>query len=195
MKTKDNHTTPWACALAFSVVCTFGSAVGSEGPKIPVVPPEHPRLYLRAEHAARLAERLKDPVLAPVVEQLQSQARRSPQSKVEWDAVQYLVAHDTALGRATIEAALPLLQKCELADRQDACRETGRRQVYSRDDRRSIVTTMDIAFKSRNIASVRHEIRTANLRTNDGRQGRTCARGKGRKITQEHVAVGGPVPL
>ena len=33
------------------------------------------------------------------------------------------------LGRATIEAALPLLQKCELADRQDACRETGRMMV------------------------------------------------------------------
>jgi heparin/heparan-sulfate lyase len=119
----------WTNALVFSVFCTLGSAVASEGPRIPAVPPEHPRLYLRAEHAARLGQRVKDPALQTIVEQLQSQAKRSPQSRVEWDAVQYLVTHDAALGRATIESVLPLLQKCELADRQDACRETGRMMV------------------------------------------------------------------
>ncbi len=136
MKTKDSRTVLWTCALAFSVFCIPGSpsgvrgtAVASERPKIPAVPSEHPRLYLRAEHAAQLAQRLKDPVLQTIVEQLQSQAKRSPQSRVEWDAIQYLVTHDAALGRATVEAALPLLQKCELADRQDACRETGRMMV------------------------------------------------------------------
>ena len=119
----------WTNALVFSVLCIIGSAAASEGPRIPAVPPEHPRLYLRAEHAAQWGQRLKDPVLQTIVEQLQSQAKRSPQSRVEWDAIQYLVTHDAALGRATIEAALPLLQKCELADRQDACRETGRMMV------------------------------------------------------------------
>ena len=39
------------------------------------------------------------------------------------------MTHDAKLGRAVIEAALPLLQKCVLADRQDACRETGRMMV------------------------------------------------------------------
>ncbi len=101
----------------------------SNGVRIPVPPAEHPRLYLRAEHVAQLPRRLKDPVLQRAVEGLQAQARRSPQSKVEWDAIQYLVTHDERLGRATIEAALPLLQKCELADRMDACRETGRMMV------------------------------------------------------------------
>ena len=101
----------------------------TDGTRIPVPPAEHPRLYLRAEHVAQLPQRLKDPVLQPAVERLQAQAKRSPQSKVEWDALQYLVTHDAKLGRAVIEAALPLLQKCELADKQDACRETGRMMV------------------------------------------------------------------
>ena len=100
-----------------------------DGTKIPTPPAEHPRLYLRAEHVAQLSQRLKAPVLQRAVQQLETQAKRSSQSKVEWDALQYLVTHDEKLGRATIEATLPLLQKCELAKKQDACRETGRMMV------------------------------------------------------------------
>jgi len=100
-----------------------------DGARIPIPPSEHPRLYLRAEHVAQLPQRLKDPVLQPAVERLQAQAKRAPQSKVEWDALQYLVTRDARLGRDVIDAALPLLQKCVLADRQDACRETGRMMV------------------------------------------------------------------
>jgi heparin/heparan-sulfate lyase len=101
----------------------------TDGVRIPVPPAEHPRLYLRAEHVAQLPQRLKNPVLRPAVERLQSQAKKSAQSKVEWDALQYLATRDAKLGRGTIEAVLPLLQKCVLADRQDACRETGRMMV------------------------------------------------------------------
>ncbi len=99
------------------------------GVRIPTPPAEHPRLYLRAEHVKQLPQRLKEPSLQPAVERMQAYAKRSPQLKVEWDALQYLVTHDTGLGRATIEAVLPLLRKCVLADRQDACRETGRMMV------------------------------------------------------------------
>jgi heparin/heparan-sulfate lyase len=101
----------------------------AEGTRIPVPPAEHPRLYLRAEHVGRLPRRLKDPALAPAVERLQAQAKRSPQSRVEWDALQFLMTRDPKLGRATIEAALPLLQKCELPPVQDGCRVTGRMMV------------------------------------------------------------------
>jgi heparin/heparan-sulfate lyase len=100
-----------------------------DGTRLPLPPAEHPRLYLRAEHVTALPARLKHPVLQPALERLQAQARRSPQLRVEWDALQYLVTRDAKLGRAVIEAALPLLQKCELADRLDACRETGRTMV------------------------------------------------------------------
>lgn len=101
----------------------------ADGIRIPVPPMEHPRLYLRAEHVAQLPQRLKEPVLAPAVERMQDYAGRSPQWRVEWDALQYLATRDAGLGRATIEAALPLLLKCELADKLDACRETGRMMV------------------------------------------------------------------
>jgi hypothetical protein len=125
-------------AFILAVLMTAGFTVSADaqmrwqevdGTRIPVPPAEHPRLYLRAEHVARLPQRLKDPVLQPAVEQLQMQAKRTAQSKVEWDALQYLVTHDAGLGRDVIEATLPLLRECVLADRQDACRETGRMMV------------------------------------------------------------------
>ena len=106
-----------------SVLCTSPVEaemqwVETNGVRIPVRPAEHPR-----------PERLKNPVLQPAIDRLQAYARRSPQSKIEWDALQYLVTHDEELARATIEAVLPLLQECELQDRQDACRQTGRMMV------------------------------------------------------------------
>ncbi|MBM3859610.1 MAG: heparinase [Verrucomicrobia bacterium] len=110
-------------------VCLGADWQTVDGTKIPVLPREHPRLYLRASHAAQLPARLKDPVLQPVVQQLQKLVKRSPQFKVEWDALQYLATKDRSLGRATIEAALPMLQQCELPDQQDACRVTGRMMV------------------------------------------------------------------
>jgi len=125
-------------ALVAAWLAVAGSALAAQtkiqwqetdGVRVPVPPAEHPRLYLRAEHVAQLPQRLKDPALQRAVEGLQAQAKRSPQSKVEWEAIQYLVTHDEKLGRATIEAVLPLLQKCVLADRMDACRETGRMMV------------------------------------------------------------------
>ena len=100
-----------------------------DGTRLPVPPAEHPRLYLRAEHVADLSVRLKHPVLQPAIQRLQAQAERSPQWRAEWDALQYLVTRDVKLGRMVIETVLPLLQKCELANRQDACRETGRMMV------------------------------------------------------------------
>jgi len=122
--------------MAALTAATFTSALAAQvqwqevdGARIPIPPTSHPRLYLRAEQVQRLPQRLQDPVLQRAVEQLQSQAKRSSQSKAEWDAIQYLVTHDEKLGRATIDAALPLLQKCVLANRQDACRETGRMMV------------------------------------------------------------------
>jgi len=45
------------------------------------------------------------------------------------DSLQYLVKPSPAEGRATIDRALALLKRTELADRQDACRETGRMMV------------------------------------------------------------------
>ena len=129
-------TSHWVICAAVAIFHTAFAAgpqiqwtSSADDVRLPVPPTEHPRLYLRAEHVATLPTRLKHPVLQPAVERLQAQARKSPQLRVEWDALQYLVSGDATLGRAVIEAAWPLLQKCELADRQDACRETGRMMV------------------------------------------------------------------
>ena len=97
--------------------------------KIPVPPPVHPRLYLRPEHVAQLKARLENPVLRPVADRLEAAAKKSPQFRAEWDALQYLVSPDRTRGRATVEAALTLLKASELPDRQDACRVTGRMMV------------------------------------------------------------------
>ena len=78
-----------------------------EDTRLPVPPAEHPRLYLRAEHVAKLPARLKDPVLQPAVERLRELTRKSPQLRVEWDALQYLVTRrrETGPGRHRGRAA------------------------------------------------------------------------------------------
>lgn len=97
-----------------------------QGTRIPVPPKEHPRLYLRAEHVGAMAARLQDPVLEPVRQRLEKLGQRRDQFGVEWDAVHYLAAPDEQKGREIVEKTLTLLKRCELPDRQDACRVTGR---------------------------------------------------------------------
>jgi len=100
-----------------------------QGVRVPVPPPEHPRLYLRAKNIPDLAARLGHPVLKPVVEGLRQLAAKDPQARVEWDSLQYLVTRDREQGLATAAAALDLLQKAKLPDIHDACRVTGRWMV------------------------------------------------------------------
>lgn len=97
-----------------------------DGVKIPVPPPEHPRLYLRAPDVAELPARLAAPALAPVVERLLKNAARNPQRQLEWDALQYLIKPERPAGREIVERALAMLKAAELPDVHDACRVTGR---------------------------------------------------------------------
>lgn len=99
------------------------------GVPIPVPPREHPRLYLRAKDVPDLAERLKHPVLQPAVQRLEQLAKRHPMFDVEWRAVNLLVKPDRDAARALIADCLRVLRATELADRRDACRETGRAMV------------------------------------------------------------------
>ncbi|WP_197231927.1 heparin/heparin-sulfate lyase HepB [Novipirellula artificiosorum] len=129
-----NKPFPYAVAVALAALMSISA--GAEmtwqnvaGTRIPVPPGEHPRLYLQAENVAPLPARLQDPVLESVVKRLEAMARKSPQGQVEWKALQYLCKPNPAEGRDTIERALALLKRTELADRQDACRETGRMMV------------------------------------------------------------------
>ncbi len=96
---------------------------------LPLPPGEHPRLYLRQQHVADLARRLRDPVLQPVVARLEKMAAASAQARVEWQALNHLAAPDPVRGRAIVAETLRLLQASVLPDRQDACRVTGRMMV------------------------------------------------------------------
>jgi hypothetical protein len=96
---------------------------------IPLPPPEHPRLFLRATEAEQIAERLNSPVLKHVVEKLQSQATEKLQLKIEWDAVRYLANKDKAFGRSIIDSTLLLLKRTDLPEIGDAARYTGRMMV------------------------------------------------------------------
>ena len=91
-----NKSFPFAISVVVAVLVSISAGAEStwqnvDGTKIPVPPPEHPRLYLQAEHAAQLPARLQDPVLQPVVKRLEAMARKSPQGRIEWEALQYLV--------------------------------------------------------------------------------------------------------
>ncbi|MBN1417305.1 MAG: heparinase II/III family protein [Planctomycetes bacterium] len=111
----------------FLLTCLIASA--PDATRIPTPPEVHPRLYIRAEHIPDLRSRLEAPALAPVVERLRSLARRNRQFRVEWDAIRYVVDPDRDRGRAIVGEALDLLRACELPDRNDACRVTGRMMV------------------------------------------------------------------
>lgn len=101
----------------------------ADGARVPVPPREHPRLYLRAKDVPDLATRLKHPALGPVVERLQERARRNTGIGIEWRAVNLLVTPDPPATRALIADGLAFLKGVKLADRKDACRETGRAMV------------------------------------------------------------------
>jgi hypothetical protein len=93
-----------ACVLLLIVLAALCSAAPAPAPqaewkeaggtKVPVPPHVHPRLYLGPQQAAQLKARLENPVLRPVAARLEALAKKDAQSKVEWDALQYLAAGD-----------------------------------------------------------------------------------------------------
>ncbi len=99
------------------------------GVKVPVPPAGHPRLFLLAQDIPDLRRRVKDPVLGPLWQHLQSLAPRSVQHRITVDAVRYLLEPDSALGRRTIEAALDTLRRCEFSEIEDVSRDIGRLMI------------------------------------------------------------------
>ncbi len=96
---------------------------------IPIPPSEHPRLYLRVDQISQLKDRLKEPVLKPVVEKLKLQSTQTLQLKIEWEAIQYLILQDKTFGRNIIDSTLVLLKNTKLQEIGDAARYTGRIMV------------------------------------------------------------------
>ncbi|HPA18125.1 MAG TPA: heparinase II/III family protein [Verrucomicrobiae bacterium] len=101
----------------------------ANGTRIPVPPAEHPRLYLRAKDVPGLAARMRHPALQPAIERLETLAKRHAFVNIEMRAVQLLLKPEPEASRKLIADALAFLSRTKLADRQDACRETGRAMV------------------------------------------------------------------
>lgn len=132
----------WAARILAGLVCAGSLAWAAADPeppvlawkevggtRIPVPPAEHPRLFLRGKDVPDLAARLRHPVFQPVIERLQSLAKRHAFAKIEWQALELLLNPDAAAARNLAADALSFLTRTQLADRQDACRETGRAMV------------------------------------------------------------------
>ncbi len=118
-----------------------------DGVAIPIPPAEHPRLYLRAQHIPALKERLSDPILSEVWQDLVEMSKergvddgrqktwrhyvqqRGASVKAEMDALRYLVDKDKATGRQAIDSALGLMQEGDWPDVQDIARASGRLMV------------------------------------------------------------------
>jgi len=104
--------------------------VGFDTASMPVPPPEHPRLYLRARDIPDLQRRTVNPVLKPIWDRLQERARTDAATAVEVDSVRYLLTKDAALGRRTADAALRLLRETKFDMRvEDISRPIGRLMV------------------------------------------------------------------
>jgi hypothetical protein len=97
---------------------------------VPIPPPEHPRLYLRARDLAGLKLRATHPALKPVWDDLQSLARTNVQVRLEVDAARYLMERDPELGKRTIALALATLEQSNFPLHvQDITRPIGRMMV------------------------------------------------------------------
>src|SRR5262245_15015023 len=101
-----------------------------DGVPIPTPPAEHPRLYLRAGDLADLKRRTTHPALRPVYERLATLGKESPALGLEYDALQFLLTRDDALGKRTASAALKLLDETTFDPKQqDVTRPIGRLMV------------------------------------------------------------------
>lgn len=104
--------------------------IDAGGARIVEPPAEHPRLYLRATHLADVRRRMSHPVLKPVWDELQALAQHNPQTRLELDALRYLLDREGDLARRTTAEASRLIQQVKLAgEKPNNSRRIGRMMV------------------------------------------------------------------
>lgn len=125
-----------ACALGGPAIygVEAGRAVDAqwidiEGTRIPVPPPEHPRLYLRRSDIDDLRARMTHPVLKPVWDELVRLAERRQTNRLELEALGYLIEPQEEAGRRTVAETLKMLEESTFPDEQDISRAIGRTMV------------------------------------------------------------------
>jgi len=111
--------------LALLAAC--GNRTRFDASSMPVPPPEHPRLFLRARDIPDLQRRTQHAVLRPIWESLQQRAKTDPATAVEVDSIRYLLTSDPALAQRTAVEGLRLLRETKFDMRQqDVSRPIGR---------------------------------------------------------------------
>jgi len=119
------------------------------GVSIPIPPKQHPRLYLRSCHIPQLQERMKDPILSKVWQQLTDMSKkvrseddgvvrdwryyvdqRGVSVQVEMDALRYLMNKDRTIARKAVKDCLEHMQNTEYPpEAGDIARASGRLMV------------------------------------------------------------------
>lgn len=118
------------------------------GVRIPVPPSEHPRLYLKRENVAELANRINDPDLARVWSDLQKMkvdrtAAEIPEIKdwrfyfdtkgllnrAELKAMEYLLTGDSQIGREAVNMIIDSLETAVFPRISDISRAIGRHMI------------------------------------------------------------------
>ncbi len=130
--------------LTFALACALGGPsiygveagravdaqwIDIEGTRIPVPPPEHPRLYLRRSDIDDLRARMTHPVLKPVWDELVRLAERRQTNRLELEALGYLIEPQEEAGRRTVAETLKMLEESTFPDEQDISRAIGRTMV------------------------------------------------------------------
>jgi len=112
--------------MTLFLLLLLAASAGAAELKIFEPPREHPRLYLRARDLSSVRQRMSNPALQPVWQELQAEAKRNTQVRIELDALHYLLGHDEALARRTVEDALSLVRRIK---GDNASRTVGRMMV------------------------------------------------------------------
>jgi heparin/heparan-sulfate lyase len=86
------------------------------GVRIVLPPAEHPRLYLRARDLPDLKQRMTDPVLKPVWDELQAVAKTNDQMRLELDALRYLLDRNDKRAKRDVVETLRLVQKLKMSE-------------------------------------------------------------------------------
>ena len=97
---------------------------------IPIPPSVHPRLYLMSHDIDNLKRRINHPVLKPVWDDLQKEAEKNVQVRIEVDAIRYLITGNEKLGKQVLKLALETLKNATYdASAKGVTRPIGRMMV------------------------------------------------------------------
>jgi heparin/heparan-sulfate lyase len=125
------HLRCWILTLLVAgIPLRAGEWMNVDGTRIPVPPSEHPRLYLQSRDLGDLQRRINHPALKPDWDYMRRHAADNVQTRLEVEAIEYLLDHNAERGKRTVAAALEALENAHYPkEKQDISRAIGRMMV------------------------------------------------------------------